>query len=90
MPDTADGGRLADSPAHRAPEGEGARAPFVTEKGEPIQQSIFDGSGNEIIVVTIETEEGRRQGTGATYEEALKNARASKEIIGEGFFPPPK
>ncbi len=90
MPESTPSDRTTESPVNRAPEGEGARAPFVTEKGTPIQQSIFDGSGNEIIVVTIETEEGRRQGTGANYEEALKNARESGEIIGEGFFPPPK
>lgn len=86
----------ADIPAeekYRAPANEGWRAPFLGESGsEPgaAQHSIYDGAGNETVVVTTTNEEGvRKQGTGKTAEEAAKDARSSKEPIGEGFNPPP-
>ncbi len=79
-------------PQQRAGKDEGVRAPFQTEKG-PIQSSVFDGAGNEAVVVTTEDAEGnRKQGTGDTAEEALKDAqdlKDPKEPIGEGFYPEP-
>ena len=90
MPESTPPDRLTDTPVNRAPEGEGSRAPLAEEKGTPLQQSIYDGAGNEIVVVTTTNEEGvRKQGTGADAEEALKDAKETKEPIGEGFNPPP-
>ena len=78
-----------DHPRYRAGQDEGYRAPHVEETGIA-QQSVFDGAGNEIVVVTTTNPEGvRKQGTGSTAEEALEDALDSKEPIGEGFNPPP-
>ena len=78
----------SDHPQYRAPEGEGVDAPFHEDKGL-IQSSVFDGAGNETVVVTTQGPDGRRkQGTGATAEEALEDSQ-DDEPIGEGFYPPP-
>jgi hypothetical protein len=75
----------SDHSQYRAPEGEGADAPFRKDKG-PVQSSIFDGKGNETVVVTTTDEDGRRaQGTGATADEALADAKDMSKPIGEGF-----
>ncbi|MEW6154299.1 MAG: hypothetical protein AB1673_09975 [Actinomycetota bacterium] len=77
----------SDHPQHRADDDEGYRAPSVDETGVA-QQSIFDGAGNEVVVVTTTDEDGRRkQGTGASFEEALADAQDSSEPIGDGFGP---
>jgi hypothetical protein len=78
----------SDHPQYRAPKGEGYDAPHVEETGIA-QQSVFDGAGNETVVVTTTNDDGvRKQGTGATAEDALKDAHDTKEPIGEGFYPP--
>ena len=75
----------SSSGVNRAEEGEGFRAPFAKEKGE-IQHSIYDGTGNEQVVVTTTDADGnRKQGTGASAEEARKSAQESDEALGEGF-----
>ena len=75
----------SDHPQHRAGDDEGYRAPRVEETGVA-QQSIFDGKGNEIVVATTTDSEGnRKQGTGATFEEALADAQDAKQPIGKGF-----
>ncbi len=75
----------SDHPQHRAGPDEGYRAPSVDETGIA-QQSIFDGAGNEVVVVTTTNEDGVvQQGTGANAEEALKDARRSDKPIGDGF-----
>ena len=74
-----------DHPVHRADPGEGARGPWASETGV-VQQSIYDGAGNEVIVVTTTNDEGvRKQGTGPTTEAALEDAMTTKKPIGEGF-----
>lgn len=66
--------------AYVAPEGEGVAS------DDPAQMSIYDGAGNETVVVMAENEEGRRaQGTGATAEEAQKDAESGDTILGKGF-----
>ena len=86
MPESEPTSRTSTTPVNRAPEGEGVRAPFATEKGQPLQQSVFDGAGNEVVVVTATQEDGtRKQGTGADAAEALKEAMETDEPIGEGF-----
>ena len=74
-----------DHPQHRAGDDEGYRAPHVEETGIA-QSSIFDGAGNEIVVVsTTDSEGNRKQGTGKTAEEALADAQDPKQPIGKGF-----
>ena len=70
---------------NRAGPNEGYRAPRVEETGVA-QSSIFDGAGNEVVVVTGTDADGRnKQGTGANAEEAMKSLSDTKEPIGEGF-----
>lgn len=76
-----------DHPQYRPPEGEGVGAPYREDKG-PIQSSVFDGKGNETVVVTTQGPDGRRkQGTGATADDAMADAQDPSEPIGEGFGP---
>ena len=71
---------------HRAGEGEGFRAPMVEEEGEVIQSSMYDGTGNEIVVATgVDSEGNRKQGTGESAEEAIKDIEESDETLGKGF-----
>ncbi len=75
----------SDHPQYRAPEGEGVDAPFQEDQG-PIQSSVFDGKGNETVVVTTEGPDGKRkQGTGATAQEAMASSQDPSEPIGEDF-----
>ncbi len=77
-----------DHPQHRSPPGEGQEAPLTSEGG-PGTTSVFDGKGNETVVVVADDEEGRMsEGTGATGEEALEDARKPGDLLGEGFQPP--
>jgi len=79
----------SDHPQHRAGPDEGVRAPFQEEKG-PIQSSVFDGAGNEVVVVTTTNAEGERvQGTGASAEEAAKEVDKLDKATGDGFYPEP-
>src|SRR5947209_5479704 len=77
----------SDHPQHRAGPDEGNRAPRVTKESGVAQHSIFDGAGNEVVVVTTtnETTGQRKQGTGANAEEAMESAQSTKEPIGEGY-----
>ena len=76
---------FTDHEVHRAGPNEGNRAPHVEETGVA-QHSIFDGAGNEVVVVTTTDADGKRkQGTGANAEEAMKSAHDPKQPIGEGF-----
>ncbi len=66
--------------AYVAPDGEGVASE------DPAQMSIYDGAGNETVVVLGENEEGRRaQGTGATAAEAKADAEKGDSILGKGF-----
>lgn len=66
--------------AYVAPEGEGVASVV------PAQMLIYDGAGNETVVVLGENEEGRRaQGTGATAAEAKADAEEGDSILGKGF-----
>ncbi len=86
MPESEPTARVTDTPVNRAPEGEGFRASRPMEKGEPIQQSVYDGAGNEVVVVTADQGGGaRKQGTGANAAEAMEDAMDPSEPIGEGF-----
>ena len=81
-----------DHEQHRAGEGEGFRAPFATETGVS-EISVFDGAGNESVVRTVGTEDGRRvQGTGPTSAAAAENAdkllkKGGRQDVGDAMGP---
>jgi len=76
----------SDHEQHRAGPDEGVRAPFSTESGEEPQISIFDGKGNESVVVATDNKDGKpAQGTGPTAEAARANATESEDTIGPDF-----
>lgn len=65
------------SPAHAERVGptEGQRAPHVEELGHA-EHSVYDGSGQEVVVVTTTDADGRQsQGSGETAEEAIADAQ---------------
>ncbi len=77
-----------DHPQHRAGPGEGIRAPLTSEGADHPQMSVFDGEGNEEVVVVADDEEGRpSQGTGASSQDAMADARKPGDQLGEGFSP---
>ena len=73
----------------RAPEGEGVSAPLSKDSGGPPQMSIFDGAGNESVVVLGQNEEDGRvgQGAGATLEDAKEDARTGDSLLSDDFSP---
>jgi hypothetical protein len=81
-----------DHHQYRAGPDEGVRAPDATETGIS-EMSIFDGKGNESVVRVMTDAEGNTvQGTGATSEEAAKDAEKMlkdgiRRGIGDAFSP---
>lgn len=72
----------------RAPAGEGMSAPTVAEGGGPPQTSIFDGAGNESVVVLDQDKDGRvAEGAGATKADALEDAQEGDTLLGDAFSP---
>lgn len=77
-----------DHEQHRAPEGEGWRAPFASDTGGVPQHSVYDGAGNEVVVATTTGPDGNiKQGTGDNFDDAMKDAKEGKGPIGEGYGP---
>ncbi|MDQ6613178.1 MAG: hypothetical protein M3083_00025 [Actinomycetota bacterium] len=71
---------------HRAGPGEGVRAPLVQDGADHAEFSIFDGKGNESVVVVTTDDEGRiAEGTGPTSAAAMKDARKSGDRLGNAF-----
>jgi hypothetical protein len=80
-----------DHPEHRSPPGQGQDAPLAqgTGGGE-VQHTVFDGHGNEVVVVNTTDDEGVvAQGTGATAEEARADAKQPGDLLGEGYATDP-
>lgn len=76
-----------DHAQHRA-SGQGADGPLAKDAGAP-QHSVFDGRGNETVVVTKDDAEGRMsQGTGGSAAEAAADAEKPGNLLGEGYGPP--
>lgn len=74
-PEKATGTHTSTAFADRVADDEGQRGPHVEETGVA-QHSVYDGSGQEIVVVTTTDESGRpAQGSGRSVDEALKDAR---------------
>lgn len=77
-----------DHPVNRAAENEGSGAPGPEELGHA-EHSIFDGKGNEAVVVTTDDSQGERvQATGASRADALSNVDDTDAKLGEDFGPP--
>lgn len=77
-----------ETAGRRAPEGEGVSAPYAKDSGGPSQMSVFDGAGNESVVVVGENEDGQvAEGTGATLEDALKDTQKGDSRLGDAFNP---
>lgn len=78
--------RTHETAGRRAPAGEGVSAPFAEDSGGPPQMSVFDGAGNESVVTLGVNEDGRvAEGTGATLEDARKDAGMGDSVIGDDF-----
>jgi len=76
----------SDQDNHRAGPGEGIRAPFAQDSGGQAQTSVFDGKGNESVVVYGENEDGRpAQGTGPDVESAQTEVAEGEEHPGSAF-----
>lgn len=75
-----------DDEQHRAGAGEGVRAPFAQEEGGDPQISVFDGKGNESVVVASTNKDGRSaQGSGDNVAEAEAEAYEGEEHPGSAF-----
>ena len=86
--DTDENEPIWDHEVRRAPEGEGSGAPLTTEGGDHAQFSIYDGKGNENVVVVADDPKGRSSaGTGHTAAEALDDATSNEKIIGDLYEP---
>jgi hypothetical protein len=78
-----------NDPQHRAGPGEGVRAPFAEHEGGDPQISVFDGKGNEQVVVASANREGNlAQGTGPDSESARAEAQDGEAHPGSAFINP--
>ena len=78
----------SDSEQHRVPAGQGNNAPLASDTGGLPEMSIFDGKGNESVVVAATDDKGIvREGTGPDRESAEKDARNPKTVLGDAFHP---
>ena len=81
----------SDPESHRAGPGEGIRAPFAQDSGGQAQTSVFDGKGNESVVVFGENEDGRpAQGTGPDVASAEAEVDQGEADPGSDFGNPEK
>ncbi len=82
----------SDPDRHRAGPGEGIRAPFAQDTGGQAQTSIFDGKGNESVVVFGENQDGKpAQGTGPDVASAQAEvAEGDANSPGRDFGDPEK
>jgi hypothetical protein len=89
-PEFSDPNRVIGTPgeARRAPEGEGNRAPLAQNEGGDPQFSIFDGAGNEDVVVVTPNPDGKPvAATGHTADEARDSVDKMDSMIGDGYSP---
>lgn len=76
-----------DDGRRRAGPDEGVRAPLASEGADHAEMSVFDGAGNESVVVVADDEEGKvSEGTGGTSEEAMADAKEPGHRLGKGFM----
>ena len=73
----------SDHEQQRTPEGQGAQSTMSEQEPGPAEMSIFDGKGNEQVMVTTDSDEGTAtQGAGDTVEEAIKDAKSEGGPMG--------
>lgn len=78
----------AGEPNYRAAPGEGVRAPMIKDGADHAEFSIFDGKGNESVVVVATDGEGRTtEAAGATSDEAMNAARKPGDLLKGEFGP---
>lgn len=71
-------------PQHRAPAGDGFRAPLAEKSDAPPQYSSFDSKGNERVVVLGTNEQGQpAQGVGPDTASAQADAESGTSQIGD-------
>ena len=79
-----------DTEVHRAPPGEGVRAPLAQDGADHAEFSIFDGKGNEQVVVVGDYKEGKPvQATGDTAAEAASKVEDQDIALSPAFDTPP-
>ena len=77
-----------DHPQHRAAPGEGIRSPLASEGADHPEFSIFDGKGNESVVVVGPDKDGRTaEGTGPSSAAAAADAENPEGLLGQDFSP---
>jgi hypothetical protein len=80
----------SDTPIHRAGPGEGVRAPLAQEGADHAEYSIFDGKGNEQVVVVADNKHGKPvQATGDSSEEAASKVEDQEIQLSPAFDTPP-
>lgn len=71
----------SDHEQDRTPEGEGSEATMASEDAGPAELTVFDGAGNEQVMITTDGEDGTAvQGSGETAEAAMKDAKKGGPI----------
>ncbi len=79
-----------DTPVHRAPPGDGVRAPMAQYGADHAEFSTFDGKGNEQVVAVGDNEKGYQvQATGETSEEAQAKVAKQDTKVSPAFDTPP-
>ena len=72
--------------AHRAPAGEGSRA-NADDDSTPPQMSIYDGKGNEsVVVLTVDADGKPSQGAGDSLADAIKDAKTADGGLSDAFY----
>ena len=73
----------SDHEQHRTPAGQASESTMSEEQAGPAEMSIYDGAGNEAVMVSTDGEDGKAvQGTGDTLDEALKDAQSGEGPLG--------
>src|SRR5207245_11331530 len=68
---------------------EGVRAALDADGADHAEFAIFDGKGNESVVVVAADDDGRTaEGTGPSSAEAMKDAKTTGDRRGRAFGPP--
>ncbi len=77
---------LSTPDSNRAAEGEGVRAQLASDGADHSEFSVFDGAGNEQVVVVDTNDEGKLvQSTGDSSADAAKGVDKLKERLGDAF-----
>ncbi len=80
-----------DTPPRRAAPGEGVRSQMAQYGADHAEYSVFDGKGNEEVVVVGDNKRGKpSQATGASSEEAQSKLPEQDELLSPAFDTPPE